>query len=179
MHETGHGLYSINTSSFVPLSKKDPKTILTEAIAIMFETLVHKENLLKDSVPQKILEQFKEYEEIDQVAKFTYLLARIDFERELYKNPNQSFEEIFKKSNLKYGITNSNNKEWFFHHLIHSPAHCFTYLVGMNLANKIYQKARQKLGTELSENQQTASYLKNRIFRYGGLMNEKLLKFLL
>lgn len=179
MHEMGHGMHFLNPFKWLPYKLMQPKTHITEAIALLFESLVYKENLLEKIIPNKnVVEKFKEYKALDEIYHFSLLVSRTQFEKEIYKHPEQDFEELFSKIEKQYYGTNK-RRDWFAPHFINSPGYMQNYIRGNLLSNQIYDSARKKLGTELHSNPKTADFMNKRIFGLGNLVNDKNLNILL
>ena len=155
-----------------------PKTHITEAIALTFESLVYKENLLEEIVPKNVIGKFKKYKALDEAYIFTLLASRAQFEKEIYKNPEQDFEKLFSKIEKQYYGT-SNKRNWFAPLFIYSPGYIQNYIRAYVLSNQIYDATRKNLGTELHSNPKTANFMTKRIFYLGNLVNSKILNILL
>ena len=178
LHETGHGVHFLNSFKWLPNCLKKHNWHISEAVAIMFESLVHKENLLKGIVPDSVLKDFQEEKTLQDIAVFALLATSAQFEKELYKNPEQDLEELFNKIEKKY-CGNNLGFSWFAPHFITTPAYIQNYVRAMILSDKIYNSTKTNLGTELSSNPKTAEFMKNRIFGLGKLVNDKTLDLLL
>ena len=94
----------------------------------------------------------------------------------MYNNPNQDFTTLRKRISKKYNL-NPKNEIWFVDHYISYPIRRPVYLKGLILADKIYNSLRNKLGSEISSSPKTAEILINKIFKYGGFMNDSLLHY--
>ena len=57
-HELGHCIYTLGTVKSLPFFDRDQYPAMTEAIAMMMQDLQKRENILKNLLPQEILEQF-------------------------------------------------------------------------------------------------------------------------
>ena len=179
MHEMGHGLHMLGSSNFLPKRLKQPKAHMTEAIALMFEALKYRESIFDDIAPKKVLDEFKEYAQLDEINDVVNLIVKAEFESEIYKNPNQDFGKLYGKIYQKYTQDNQKENAWFVLHLLVSPGYIQNYIRGFVLERRIYDAAREKLGTELSQNPKTADFLTKRIFKFGKLIDEKLLSLTL
>ena len=178
-HEMGHAMYNLNTSKLLPFLLKYPPKFINESIALLMESLFYRENVLKEIVPEDILKEYREMASLDRISTIINLIKKYEFEKEIYKNPHQDYKELFNKISINYSNEKSQRKDWFFYYYISHPAYVQNYLRGELLTEKIYNSAKKKLGTELSTNPNTAKFFINNIFKWGGLMNEKLLNFIL
>ena len=175
-HEMGHAMYDLNVSKYLPYSKKYPKAFYTEAIATMFEKILLEKELLKELVPINVLDKYQEYLKIEKFYAGLVMIAEAEFEKEMYNNPNQDFTTLRKRISKKYNL-NPKNEIWFVDHYISYPIRRPVYLKGLILADKIYNSLRNKLGSEISSSPKTAEILINKIFKYGGFMNDSLLHY--
>lgn len=178
MHELGHGMHYLNMFKWLPKNLKNVDTCVTEAIAMMFESLILKENILKDIAPQNVIDKFKEYKKLDGNIKFLQLAVDAQFEKELYKNPEQDFEKLYQRIEKEYYGKNLNS-EWLVSHFITSPGYVQNYVRATILADKVYSSAREKIGNNLSETPETLKFLHKRVFGLGKLVNPKSLEKLL
>lgn len=179
LHEIGHGLHGLKTSNKLPHVLKILNKTTTESVAMMFENLLYKEDLLNEKIPQKVLEKYKEYALSDELYQRINLILKTEFEREIAKNPDQDFLELYKRISKKYLPELAPEEYWFTPHLISLPSYQQNYILGFENADKIYSSLRNELGTEVSKNPKTADFLTKKIFRFGGLVNNKNLdKFL-
>ncbi len=179
LHELGHAVFYLNSSDLLSRYYKSPSKEITEGVALMMESLTFKENLLEDIVPQSVLQQYKEFAEIDHLTNLVHCIESIEFEKEIYDNPNQDFEKLINKIHKKYSDINSEKNAWYNGQYFTNPAYIQNYLRGEIYSDKIYSAARKKLGTELHKNPKTAKFLTNRVFNFGGLLNNKILDFTL
>lgn len=178
MHEMGHGMHFLNPFKYLPKSLMRHKTHISEAVALMFESLVYKESLLDKLAPESVVGEFKQYKSLDEAAFFAQTVICAQFEKELYKNPEQDFETLLSEIEKKY-YGKSRGNPWLVPHFINSPGYMQNYIRATLLSEQIYNAARMKLGTELSSNPNTSDYLKKRVFGFGSLVNDKTLNLLL
>ena len=173
-HEMGHCVYDLGISRDLPVVDRAPSSsAFTEAIAMMTGDLAKKENILKDIVPEKLLIPFKESLKKDEANFISKSLLIIDFERELYKNPNQNPAKLWADLRLKYrNQSHAPNNEWATipHYLSH-PAYYQNYFRASLMKAQIYNHLHKILGN-ITENSKTAQYLKENIFSKGASIEE-------
>ena len=97
----------------------------------------------------------------------------IDFERQIYKNPNQNPAKLWADLKLKYRAQdNSPNNEWAtIPHYLSYPAYYQNYFRASLMKAQIYNHLKKVLGN-ITENNQTANYLKENIFCKGASVEE-------
>ena len=173
-HEMGHCVYDLGISRDLTVIDRAPSSsAFTEAIAMMMGDLPKKEDILKDIVPEKLLIPFKKSISDDEANFVSKSLLIIDFERELYKNPNQNPAKLWADLRLKYRNQNhAPNNEWATipHYLSH-PGYYQNYFRASLMKAQIYNHLKKVLGN-ITENTQTAKYLKDNIFSKGASVEE-------
>ena len=173
-HEMGHCVYDLGISRGLPVIDRAPaSSAFTEAIAMMMGDLPKRENILKNIIPEKFLVPFKKSISEDEANFVSKSLLIIDFERELYKNPNQNPAKLWADLRLKYRNQNhAPNNEWATipHYLSH-PGYYQNYFRASLMKTQIYNHLQGVLGN-ITENTQTAKYLKDNIFSKGASVEE-------
>lgn len=173
-HEMGHCVYDLGISRDLTVVDRAPSSsAFTEAIAMMMGDLAKKENILKTIIPEKLLIPFKKSIVKDEANFISKSLLIIDFERELYKNPNQNPAKLWANLRLKYRNQNhSANNEWATipHYLSH-PAYYQNYFRASLMKAQIYNHLHKILG-DITENTNTAKYLNDKIFSMGASVEE-------
>ena len=173
-HEMGHCVYDLGISRNLTVMDRAPaSSAFTEAIAMMMGDLAKKEDILKDYVPEKLLIPFKKSLAKDEANFISKSLLIIDFERELYKNPNQNPAKLWADLRLKYRNQNhAPNNEWATipHYLSH-PGYYQNYFRASLMKAQIYNHLHKILGN-ITENTQTAKYLNDNIFSKGATIEE-------
>ena len=99
----------------------------------------------------------------------------IDFEKEMYKNPDQDLKKLWHDMRVKYQIADKDepiDNSWATipHYLSH-PAYYQNYFRASVIKAQIYNYLKTKLGN-ISENKKTAEFLKENLFKYGISMEE-------
>lgn len=173
-HEMGHCVYDLGISRNLTVMDRAPaSSAFTEAIAMMMGDLAKKEDILKDYVPEKLLIPFKKSLAKDEANFISKSLLIIDFERELYKNPNQNPAKLWADLRLKYRNQNhAPNNEWATipHYLSH-PGYYQNYFRASLMKAQIYNHLHKILGN-ITANTQTAKYLNDNIFSKGATIEE-------
>lgn len=172
LHEFGHLVYDFSVSKLLSYKNKRPKAVYTEAIAMMFEKLIYKEDLLKGIIPKEEFKMFKRVQEIDNDVINTYTCVNAEFEKEIYENPHQDYSSLKSRLNEKYKL-NSGAPLWYYDLLVPQPARSIVYVKALLLADKMYDTFTRALGSGFIDNPQTAEFLKDNFLKYGKLMNDK------
>ena len=173
-HEMGHCVYDLGISDKLTFMDKTPaSSAFTEAIAMMMGDIIKKENVLSDIVPKDLLEKFKSTHKEDEAAFVSKSLLIIEFEREMYKNPDQDLALLWKNLSKKYLNRDiEKNNEWATipHYLSH-PAYYQNYFRANIMKAQIYNYLTSELGN-LTENKNSAKFMDKHIFAYGAKYDE-------
>ena len=173
-HEMGHVIYDLGISTELQFLDKQPSSsAMTEAIAMMMGDIMKKEDILKEFISQELLYKFKLSHRKDEANFVSRSLLIIEFEREIYKNPEKNPKELWKNLVKKYlnrdeALTN----EWATipHYLSH-PAYYQNYFRANIMKAQIYNYLKSVLGN-ITENKSTAEFLNKNIFSVGATIDE-------
>lgn len=170
-HEMGHCVYALGISRDLPFIDRQTYPAMTEAVAMMMGDLQKRENILKNIVPDDILEEFKQTFRKDEANFIAHSQVIINFEKEMYKNPEQDLKQLWHDLKVKYQYRSENEESdngWASipHYLSH-PAYYQNYFRATLIKAQIYNY----LGN-LTENPNTSSYLEKNLFQYGTSMEE-------
>ena len=173
-HELGHCVYDLGISIGLNYFDKQPaSSAFTEAIAMMMGDIMKKENILTDILPEGLSEKFKKSLKEDDANFVSRSLEIIEFEKELYKNPNQNPKLLWKNIKKKYfNRDEQEDNEWATipHYLSH-PAYYQNYFRASLMKAQIYNHLHEVLGN-ITENKKSANYLTENIFRHGAEIEE-------
>lgn len=173
-HELGHCVYDLGISRELPVVDREPaSSAFTEAIAMMMGDLPKRENILKGIVPNDILLSFKNSLKNDEANFVSKSLLIIDFEKELYKKPNQDLANLWKNLKLKYrnqDVTPENEWATIPHYLSH-PAYYQNYFRANLMKIQLYNHLYSLFGN-ITENEAVAKYLNDNIFSKGASVEE-------
>ena len=101
-HELGHCIYTLSHLEDLPYFDKEEYPAMTEAIAMMMQDLIKRENILNEIVSVDILNEYKNTFIDDEVKFITKALTIINFEKEMYKNPDQDLKKLWHDMKVKY-----------------------------------------------------------------------------
>ncbi len=173
-HELGHCMYDLGLSLELPFIDRSPSSsAVTEAVAMMMGDIMKKEDVLKGIVPDDLLAKFKDSLKDDEANFVSRSLEIIDFERELYKNPDRNPAELWAEMRGKYlNRFDRADNEWATipHYLTH-PGYYQNYFRATLMKAQIYNHLKEKLGN-ITENIKTAEYMDKNIFALGASVEE-------
>ena len=171
MHELGHSVFTVKTDSKLPYMEQDTTSTMTEAVAMMMGDMVRTEGLVKDKVSPEVNEKFAKSLGKEESLFVGSSMAIIDFERNMYKNPDQDLKQLWKDMSVKYKGRSEQDEptnEWAtIPHFLSHPGYYQNYFRASLIKAQLYDSLTQKLG-KLTENKETAKYLDENLFKYGG-----------
>ncbi len=171
MHELGHSVFTVKTDSKLPYLEQDTTSTMTEAVAMMMGDMPRTEGLVKDKVSPEVNEKFVKSLGKEESTFVGSSMAIIDFERNMYKNPDQDLKQLWKDMNVKYKGRSEKDEptnEWAtIPHFLSHPAYYQNYFRASLIKAQLYDALTKKLG-KLTENKETAKYLNENLFKYGG-----------
>lgn len=174
-HELGHCVYHIGIDPDMPFFDKSSYPAMTEAVAMLMGDLQQKEDILKGTVPDEVLNKFKANHKKSEAKFINRSMLIIDFEKKMYENPNQDLKQLWHDLSVKYVGANKDeelNNAWATipHYLSH-PAYYQNYFRADLIKAQMYKTMRADLGN-ITENKETANYLNDKLFKYGTSMEE-------
>lgn len=178
LHEIGHGIYKTGISEKISYFDREPvSNVATEAIAMHMADLPYREGFLQKAfgMPKELVKKLIVENQKDKVSFIKYSMQIINFEREMYKNPDQDLPKLWYGLAKKYQKRNippilDNVFANIPHYLTH-PAYCQNYLMADVINAQIYESAHAKLG-KLTSNKKTAQYFRTKFLRYGSTLEE-------
>ena len=174
-HELGHCVYTLGHSKDLPYFDKEEYPAMTEAVAMMMQDLGKRENILDDIVDKDILKEYKKTFVDDEVKFLTKALTLINFEKEMYKNPDQDLKKLWRDMKVKYQMRSEKEEldnGWAtIPHFLSHPAYYQNYFRATIIKAQMYNYLTSKLGN-LTENKNTSKVLKDELFKFGISMEE-------
>ncbi len=173
-HEMGHSVYDLGISQDLQFFDKEVASMaFTEAIAMMMEDLPKKENVLKDILPEDLLKRFKDTLKEDEAYFVSRSLEIIEFERDMYKNPEQDLTKLWQEKRKKYLMrdTKADNEWATIPHYLSHPGYYQNYFRAALMKAQIYNHLIKTLGY-ITENKDSAEYINKNIFANGASVEE-------
>ena len=171
MHELGHSVFTVKTDSKLPYIEQDTTSTMTEAVAMMMGDMIRTEGLVKDRISPEVSEKFEKSLGKEESTFVGSSMAIIDFERNMYKNPDQDLKKLWKDMSVKYKGRSEKDEatnEWAtIPHFLSHPAYYQNYFRASLIKAQLYDALTDKFG-KLTENNKTAEYLNEHLFKYGG-----------
>jgi len=188
LHELGHSIYNktIGPISYeeLPFTLRWPAHIFTtEAIALLFGRLSKNKAFIKKYCDVSSEEADKIGEELIKVLRARELIfarwsqVMFNFERQLYKNPDQDLNKLWWEMVKKYQLINfSRDKaDWASKiHFVSSPVYYHNYLLGDLLASQLNNYIGKNIlyteeinNLDYSDKPEIAEFLKQKVFSVG------------
>lgn len=136
MHEIGHAVHYKSVDQNVPYMLKDPHIIATEAVAIYFNDKLYHSETLRKMMGLPELPGSDYYEAFSDPMRLNFLrkmLRNVQFEKQIFENPNQDFNELWWALNEQYLLYTTHNEdrspEWMTNqHIINASGSYLFYL---------------------------------------------------
>ncbi|MBR6127210.1 M2 family metallopeptidase [bacterium] len=173
-HEMGHSVYDLGVLPELPYFDRSVASMaFTEAVAMMMEDLPKKENVLASIVPEELLQRFKETQKEDDAYFVARSLEIIEFERDMYKNPEQDLKKLWQEKRAKYldRDTEADNEWATIPHYLSHPAYYQNYFRAALMKAQMYNHLISTLGN-ITENKKSAEYIDKNIFSVGASIEE-------
>ena len=188
LHELGHGVYNqiLGQQSYEELPfflRDEAHTFTTEAVALLFGRLSKNKAFIEkycNIEPEKINQIENELIKIlklDELVFSRWSQVMFNFERELYKNPEQDLNKLWWDLVKKYQLIDfaRDNPDWASKiHLASAPVYYHNYLLGELLASQIHNHITKNIlkkdslhNVDYSDNKEIGEYLKNNILSQG------------
>ncbi len=186
LHEMGHGVYDKYIDSGLPWLLREPAhSFTTEAIAELFGRLIHDPNWLSATlgVPGPELDRIKDdlrfNERMAMLIFARWTITVINFERELYANPDQDLNKLWWDLKSRYQLLipppGRDEPDWAAKiHIACWPVYYHNYMLGQMMASQlIYHMAGQILKVnnvkevDFLRHGELGAYLIEKIFKPG------------
>ncbi|MCX6750539.1 MAG: M2 family metallopeptidase [Candidatus Pacearchaeota archaeon] len=186
LHELGHGIYNLGyAKENLPFLLKDAGHIfVTEAIAQFFEREARNSNFintysdikLNEKELKKLHNKIKKEMMFEELVFCRWSLVMFNFERELYKNPEQDLNRLWWGLVKKYQMIDfyRDKPDWASKiHLVSSPVYYHNYLLGRILASQIHNYIIKNITKQKAEdydysgNKEIGNYLNKKLFSFG------------
>ena len=171
MHELGHSVFTVKTDSSLPYITQDTTSTMTEAVAMMMGDMIRTEGLAKNLVSDEVSKKFEKSLGNEEATFVGSAMTIIEFERNMYKNPDQDLKKLWRDLSVKYKGRSEQDEptnEWAtVPHFLSHPGYYQNYFRASLIKAQLYGALTEKFG-KLTENKQTAEYLNENLFKYGG-----------
>jgi len=182
LHELGHGIYEKNFDSNLPfLLRGNAHIFVTEAIALLFGRNSKNSNFIKrfcKNIDETKLEKISELGEkklrIKEIVFSRWCQVMYNFEKELYKNPEQDLNKLWWELVKRYQRLNfsRDSPDWASKiHLVDAPVYYHNYLLGELLASQLQSYIVKNILKQ--RDVKNPNYNKKEI---GGFLKKKLFK---
>ena len=182
IHEFGHAVYDKYISPELPFLLHTPAhTLSTEAIAMMMDSLSKEKKWLVEIVKvpvdkvDEIGDQLAEAQSIWQIIFARWAMVMVNFERELYRNPDQDLNKLWWDYVEKFQYVprpkGRNSADWAAKiHMALVPVYYHNYVYGEMVANQLKAYIKKNVGNgQLFNNMEVGKYLTEKYFTYGTL----------
>ncbi len=179
LHETGHAVYELGLPTSLPYQDREiASNVLTEAVAMLMETLPQREGAYEEAVgmPKEMSDNLESERIKKSVSFIRQQIFMADFEKKLYENPEQDPKKLW--YDLKQHYLGSNppdelNNEWAtIPHYLTNPGYIQNYVRAEVMVSQLYEAAHEKVG-DLTKSTETAKFFQENIFNCGRSKSEE------
>jgi peptidyl-dipeptidase A len=181
LHELGHGVYSMNIDRKLPFLLRDNAHIFTtEAIAMLFgrqpknPEFIGEYCKISDKELKELEGHVKKSLRMRQLVFSRWVQVMMNFERELYKNPEQNLNLLWWRLVARYQLIefSRDKPDWASKiHLVSAPVYYHNYMLGEMLASQISAYAKKNIlkseEIDFSGKREFGKYLTEKIFAPG------------
>ena len=181
LHELGHAVYSKNLDKNLPYILRDEAhTFVTEAIAMLFGRFADNVNFIKkytNNDLSNLSDVLYKKMVLGQLVFSRWVQVMVNFERQLYENPDQDLNKLWWDLTKKYQLINfSRDKpDWAAKiHLVGAPVYYHNYMLGEMLASQIHGYIVKNILKQISlknfdysGNKEIGKFLKKNLFSLG------------
>ncbi|MFQ6617672.1 MAG: M2 family metallopeptidase [Fidelibacterota bacterium] len=188
LHELGHGVYDLNIQRELPFLLRAPAHIFTtEAVALFFGRLSKNAGWMMDNLSitgdtkAEIEKATGKTLKLEQLIFSRWCQVMVNFERALYKNPDQDLNQLWWDLVEEYQFVKRpegrDKPDWASKiHITSVPVYYHNYMLGEIMASQLaYYIATEvlKLNSpaeiKFSGNPKIGRYLKTRVFKPGAM----------
>ncbi|MFY9153628.1 MAG: hypothetical protein WAO52_16540 [Prolixibacteraceae bacterium] len=185
MHLGGHASHYKSISDRVPYLIKAPPAVIYEGVSRCFENLASNYDWLNEEIPitdekqKQIVLICQHIHQVDRMFRCRIQLLMSEFEREIYRNPDQDLDVLWQNMNLKYlGIKypeKINDSYWAsgkFSTNLACNVHNFVLadVFAAQLQHSIKTRVLDKTNGIYKNNKAIGKYLVDNLYQYGNLL---------
>jgi peptidyl-dipeptidase A len=186
MHEMGHAVYDKYINQELPWLLREPShSFATEAVAELFGRLTRNPHWLGKmlKLPEekigKVADDIRLQLRMTMLIMARWTMVMVNFERELYKNPDQDLNKLWWGLKQRYQLLSPpegrNAPDWASKiHIACWPAYYHNYMLGELMASQILDhmsktvlKTDDPVGIDGVERAELGRYLREKIFKPG------------
>ena len=182
LHELGHAVDFSNRDNTMPyLLRLEAHTFVTESIALLFGrnskniTFMKKYIGIDEKEVERIKDALKQQKKLDELAFLEWSQVMFNFERELYRNPEQDLNKLWWDMVKKYQKINfyRDKPDWASKiHIASYPVYYHNYVLGKILASQLNQLIVKEItGGDIFSpdysNPKVGDFLKKKIIFHG------------
>jgi peptidyl-dipeptidase A len=186
MHEMGHAVYYKYIDRNLPWLLREPShSFTTEAVAELFGRLTRNPGWLGKTlkIPEekvrKVADDIRSQLRMNMLIMARWTMVMVNFERELYKNPDQDLNQLWWDLKGRYQLLTPpegrNAPDWASKiHIACWPAYYHNYMLGELMASQLLDnlaktvlKTDDPVGIDGVGRAELGHYLKEKIFKPG------------
>lgn len=184
LHLGGHAAHHSTISEDVPYLLQGPSLIVAEGIARYFENLAYDPEWLTQEIKldaktkKEVALIMQHFREVDQLFRIRKQMVIAEFEREIYSNPLQDLDHLWRELNMKYldiqypeekGVCFWATNKYFTSLSCYVQNYILADIVAAQIKHTVELNVLNGGTLPLQNNKKVGEYLVNRLFRYGDL----------
>ncbi|MEN9654850.1 MAG: hypothetical protein RL235_962 [Chlamydiota bacterium] len=180
LHELGHAIYDLGIDQTLPwLLREPPHMIPTEAMALIAGRQAYRYEALQEMIehkPEALMRKADASLQRRQLIFSRWVLVMTDFERQLYRNPDQDLNHLWWSLVERHQqIVPPPGREGQFdwatkYHIGLAPVYYFSYLLGELFASAIQEKIESISQSASLSTKQAGAFLNRSLFAVGNRM---------
>lgn len=184
IHEHFHAIHAFEIPKDLPYLDKEIATLsLTEAFPMVMENLILREPGFLQKELNMPIEMIQKLEKAAKQSLFLNVrnhLILIQFEKEMYKNPDQNLAELWDNLYEKHTLMLPGNEWTDMQYLLTKPVSFVNYFRAMLMGPQLYEGMTNQLAkmtktndpVKLLDSTKTTKFLKDNLFKYGSSLSE-------
>lgn len=185
LHLGGHASNYKLISDDVPYLLRTPNSVIAEGTAMYFENLVYDYDWFKNEISddrgehRQFFQIYRHLHQVDRLVKCRRFMVMSAFEQEIYRDPDQDLDVLWRDLNLKYlgvDIPGEKNACFWAASKFATSLSCTIHnmvladIFAAQLQHSVEIRVLDKTSGSFRISQEVGNYMVGNIFRYGNLL---------
>ncbi|MBL7971119.1 MAG: hypothetical protein JNL03_06340 [Prolixibacteraceae bacterium] len=185
LHLGGHASNYKLISDDVPYLLRTPNSVIAEGTAMYFENLVYDYEWFKNEISddrgehRQFFQIYRHLHQIDRLVKCRRFMVMSAFEQEIYRDPDQDLDVLWRDLNLKYlgvDIPGEKNACFWAASKFATSLSCTIHnmvladIFAAQLQHSVEIRVLDRTSGSFRISQEVGNYMVSNIFRYGNLL---------
>lgn len=185
LHLGGHASNYKLISDDVPYLLRTPNSVIAEGTAMYFENLVYDYDWFKNEISddrgehRQFFQIYRHLHQVDRLVKCRRFMVMSAFEQEIYRDPDQDLDVLWRDLNLKYlgvDIPGEKNACFWAASKFATSLSCTIHnmvladIFAAQLQHSVEIRVLDRTSGSFRISQEVGNYMVGNIFRYGNLL---------